>query len=82
MDITKDNIKRTLFHYALPMILSLITQQLYNVVDMIIVGQYLGVNEFAAVGNAGTIVSILVTLSGGLDGKRSNLRQIYRSKEA
>jgi putative MATE family efflux protein len=67
MDMTSGNIKKTLFKFALPMIFSLITQQLYNVVDMIIVGRYLGVNELAAVGNAGVIVQILVTLSGGLE---------------
>lgn len=67
MNMTEGNIKKTLFHFALPMILSLITQQLYNVVDMVIVGRYLGVKDLAAVGNAGTIVMILVTLSGGLE---------------
>lgn len=67
MDITNGNIKKTLFNFALPMILSLITQQLYSVVDMIIVGRYLGVNELAAVGNASTILQILITLSGGLE---------------
>lgn len=67
MDMTNGNIKKILFHFALPMILSLITQQLYSVVDMIIVGRYLGVSELAAVGNASTVVQILVTLSGGLE---------------
>ena len=67
MNMTEGNVKKTILRFALPMILSLITQQLYNVADMIIVGHYLGVNELAAVGNAGTIVSILVTLSGGLE---------------
>lgn len=67
MDMTNGNIKKTLFKFALPMIFSLITQQLYSVVDMIIVGRYLGVNELAAVGNAAAVVQILVTLSGGLE---------------
>lgn len=67
MDMISGNIKKTLFQFALPMILSLITQQLYTVVDMIIVGRYLGVNELAAVGNATAVVQILVTLSGGLE---------------
>ncbi|WP_186430425.1 MATE family efflux transporter [Clostridium sp. BSD9I1] len=67
MDISIGNTRKTLFKFALPMILSLITQQLYTVVDMIIVGQYLGVNELAAVGNAAAVVQILITLSGGLE---------------
>jgi len=67
MNMLNGNIRKTIFKFAIPMILSLITQQLYNVVDMIIVGWFLGVNELAAVGNAGTIVSILIALSGGLE---------------
>lgn len=67
MDMTQGNIRRVLIKFAIPMILSLITQQLYNIADMIIVGKYLGVNELAAVGNAGTIISVLITLSGGLE---------------
>lgn len=65
--MTEGNTKKILIRFAIPMILSLITQQLYNVADMVIVGQFLGVNEFAAVGNVGVIVSILVTISGGLE---------------
>lgn len=67
MDMTKGNIKRTLILFAIPMIFSLIAQQLYSVVDMIIVGRYLGVNELAAVGNAASVTQILVILSGGLE---------------
>ncbi|MFV0341859.1 MAG: MATE family efflux transporter [Anaerocolumna sp.] len=67
LDMTKDNIKKVLIKFAIPMILSLITQQLYNIADMIIVGKYLGLDELAAVGNAGTVILILVTLSGGLE---------------
>lgn len=66
-DMTHGNIRRILIKFAIPMILSLITQQLYNITDMIIVGKFLGVNELAAVGNAGTIISVLITLSGGLE---------------
>lgn len=67
MDMTHHNIKRVLIKFAIPMILSLVTQQLYNIADMVIVGKFLGVNELAAVGNAGTVILILVTLSGGLE---------------
>lgn len=59
--------RKALVRFAIPMILSLITQQLYNVADMVIVGKYLGVHELAAVGNAGTVIQVLITLSGGLE---------------
>lgn len=67
MNMTEGNIKKIFIRFALPMILSLVSQQLYNVIDMIIVGKFLGVKELAAVGNAGTIVTVLITLSGGLE---------------
>lgn len=67
MNTTYDNYKKLLIHFALPMILSLITQQLYSAVDMVIVGQYLGIDELAAVGNTTTVIMILVSLSGGLE---------------
>lgn len=66
-DMTNGNIRRVLIKFAIPMILSLITQQLYNVADMVIVGKFLGVKELAAVGNAGTVIQVLITLSGGLE---------------
>ncbi len=67
MNMTEGNIKKIFIRFALPIILSLVSQQLYNVIDMIIVGKFLGVKELAAVGNAGTIVTVLITLSGGLE---------------
>ena len=43
------------------------TQQFYNVADTMIVGQFLGVDELAAVGNAGTIVMLFIVVSGGIE---------------
>ncbi len=67
MTATKDNYKQVLLRFAFPMILSLITQQLYSAADMVIIGQYLGIDELAAVGNTTTIIMILIALSGGLE---------------
>ena len=42
IDLTKGNISKTILRFAFPMICGNLLQQLYNVVDTLIVGQYLG----------------------------------------
>ena len=64
--MTEGDPLRTILVFAVPMILSNLFQQLYNVVDTLIVGKMLGMNALAAVGNAGTITAVFVQLSTGL----------------
>ena len=51
-DLTSGNITKTMLLFALPMILGNLLQQLYNIADTLIVGQFLGSNAFAAVGSS------------------------------
>lgn len=44
-----------IFNFALPLLLGNLLQQTYSLVDAAIVGQFLGINDLAAVG-AGTSV--------------------------
>ena len=46
IDLTQGPITRTMLRFAVPMICGNLLQQLYNVVDTLIVGQYLGANDF------------------------------------
>ena len=41
-DMTKGNPGKTLFFFAVPMVLGNLFQQLYNIIDSIIVGNYVG----------------------------------------
>ncbi len=50
---------------AVPILIGDILQQLYNSVDTIIVGKYLGTEAFAAVGVAGTIMNLCIFLLNG-----------------
>lgn len=52
--------------FMIPMLLGNIAQQLYNTVDSIVVGHYLGDNALAAVGNAGPIINLLIVLFVGI----------------
>ena len=63
----QSSMNKTLFLFSIPLILSLVTQQLYSVADMVVVGQHLGVKELAAVGNASTIILLFIVISGGIE---------------
>ena len=52
--------------FTLPMLLGNIAQQLYNTVDTIVVGKYIGDNALAAVGSCGPIVNMLLVLFIGI----------------
>lgn len=49
------------------MISELFVQQLYSVIDMAIIGRYLGAREFGAVGNAANIIMLFLVASGGFE---------------
>ena len=52
--------------FMVPMLIGNIAQQLYNTVDSIVVGHYLGDNALAAVGNAGPVINLLIVLFVGI----------------
>ena len=57
---------RTIVVFAIPMIISNLFQQLYNVIDTLIVGNRLGQDALAAVGSASSITAVFVQLATGL----------------
>lgn len=59
-DMTEGNPFRLLISFSIPVLLGSIFQQLYNLVDTIIVGRHLGINALAAVG-ATSSITYLVT---------------------
>lgn len=52
--------------FAIPMLIGNIAQQLYNTVDSIVVGKYVGDNALAAVGSAGPVLNLLLVLFIGI----------------
>lgn len=52
--------------FAVPMLVGNIAQQLYNTVDSVVVGNYVGDNALAAVGSAGPILNLLIVLFVGI----------------
>ena len=64
--MTEGNPFKTIFFFAIPMIISNFFQQLYNVIDTLIVGNRLGQDALAAVGSASSITAVFVQLATGL----------------
>lgn len=63
-----DSPGKSLFYFALPMILGNLFQQFYSTVDSIIVGQFVGEDALAAVGASYslTTVFIMIAIGGGI----------------
>lgn len=64
--MTVGNPVRQIVKFMIPMLIGNVFQQLYNTVDSIVVGKYIGDNALAAVGSAGPIVNLLLVLFIGI----------------
>jgi len=65
-DLTSGREGKLILFFALPMLLGSIFQQMYNIVDSIIVGRVLGKEALASVGNAFPVFFTLISLIMGL----------------
>lgn len=54
-DMTEGHPLKRILAFSAPLLLGNLFQQFYSMADSIIVGQYIGVNAFAAVGSTGSI---------------------------
>jgi len=65
-DLTKGKEGRLIFQFAAPMLLGNIFQQLFSVVDSIVVGKFIGKQALAAVGASFPVIFIMVSMIIGL----------------
>ena len=65
-DMTVGSPIKHLLKFALPLLVGNLFQQLYNMVDSIVVGNYVGLDALAAVGNCSTPCYLAFSLSSGL----------------
>lgn len=66
VDMTEGTPWKKIVLFAVPMLVGNIAQQLYNTVDSVVVGNYVGDNALAAVGSAGPILNLLIVLFIGI----------------
>ena len=65
-DLTSGNERKLIFQFALPMLLGNVFQQLYNIADSIIVGNFIGKEALAAVGASFPIIFTMIALIIGI----------------
>ena len=79
--MTEGVIWKEILFFAIPLILGNLFQQLYNTVDSIIVGNYVGSNALAAVGSSGAIINLLIGFCiGASTGAGVVISQFYGAK--
>ena len=66
LDMTEGNIWMHMLRFSIPMAIGLLFQQLYNTVDTLVVGQFVGQQAQAAVGSTGPIINTIVGFCAGL----------------
>lgn len=59
IDMTKGSVLKAILFFAIPLFLSNLFQQFYNLADTAIVGHILGDHALSAVGSVSTIYSLL-----------------------
>lgn len=65
-DMTKGSPMSIIFKFTMTLLMGNIAQQLYNIVDTIIVGRYVDPDALAAVGSTGTVMFLMLGTSNGL----------------
>ncbi len=66
VDMTKGNVTSHLLQFTVPLLIGNLIQQFYNIVDSVIVGQFVGSKALGAVGAVGNVMFIFFALCVGL----------------
>ncbi len=75
-DLTQGSVPRTLLSFSMPLFLSGLLQLVYNMVDMIVVGQFVGTEGLSAVSIGGEVLMLITFVAMGF----SNAGQIVISR--
>ena len=65
LNMTEGSVKRMILKFALPVFLSQLFQQLYNIIDSLIVGNYIDKKALAAVSSSGNLIFLLISFFMG-----------------
>lgn len=81
-DMTEGKPLKLILQFAIPLLFGNLFQQLYSMVDTIIVGKFLGVDALAAVGATGAITFLIIGFCGGMcDGFALPVAQKFGGKK-
>lgn len=81
-DLTTGSVGKTLMKYAVPMILTSILQSTYSLIDMVIVGQFVGGTAVSGVNNGALTMNLLAQIAIGFTvGGNILIGQFFGAKE-
>lgn len=66
-DMTEGNAIRLILMFAIPLFIGNIFQQIYSMVDTMVVGYHLGDSAIAAIGATSSLYSLVINFAGGLN---------------
>ncbi len=82
INMTSGSPAKHILRFALPLLIGNLFQQLYNMVDSLVVGNYVGADALAAVGACGSMNFLFFSLSAGLaTGIGIIVAQFYGAKD-
>ena len=82
VDMTEGSILGHLIKFAIPLLIGNVLQQLYNMVDTWVVGNYVSDEAFSAVGTVGPIINLLIGFFVGFtSGASVVISQYYGAKK-
>lgn len=82
VDLTEGSIWKKLIIFAFPIMCSNLLQQLYNTVDSLVVGRFVGHTALAAVGATGSLTSLIIGFFMGMGtGSGVVISQYYGAKD-
>ncbi len=65
-NLTEGSVPKALIRYAIPMVATSLLQSLYSIIDMIVVGQFVGSSAISAINNGTLIMGLLTQIAVGL----------------
>lgn len=81
-DLTEGAIGGALIRFALPLLIGSLAQQLYNTVDLIFVGNFIGKSASAAIGASSLLITCFIGFFGGMSvGSGVVVSQIFGLKD-
>ncbi len=81
-DFTTGNTTKHIFYFALPILFGSLFQQLYNIVDSIFIGNYVGKEGLAAVGASFPVIFAMISFVIGIgSGSTVVISQYYGAKD-
>ena len=80
-DLTEGRVAPVLIRFAIPLLLSMVFQQLYNIADSLVAGKFISESALAAVGNSYEITLIFIAFAFGCNmGTSTLVSQFFGAK--